>query len=133
MPFSSDLIIRQIHQDHNVNILDVEFEPDYKYFYANVQLNDSIVSAIIRGDSTIRFEAREFAGNHLATSNTQPRLIEIKNIKLQEIRNLDLNILVLVDLTLDPEQIAAQRLAVKNMKALFSLSNMHVVYLMQAG
>ena len=116
-------------EDHNVNILDVEFEPDYKYFYANVQLNDSIVSAIIRGDSTIRFEAREFVGNHLATSNTQPRLIEIKNIKLQEIRNLDLNILVLVDLTLDPEQIAAQRLAVKNMKALFSLSNMHVAFM----
>ena len=116
-------------EDHNVNILDVEFEPDYKYFYANAQLNDSIVSAIIRGDSTIRFEAREFAGNHLATSNTQPRLIEIKNIKLQEIRNLDLNILVLVDLTLDPEQIAAQRLAVKNMKALFSLSNMHVAFM----
>lgn len=116
-------------ENNNLDILDIQFGTDHKYFQANVKLNDSIAADLLSDNSDIRFEVEEYVQNRLSDPRTQPELTEIQNIKVQEIANLDLNILALADLTLDSSKIASQERAIKGLKELFSLNNLHIAFI----
>ena len=116
-------------EDNNLNILNIEFEPEHKYFHTNVKLNDSIAALLLRNDTTIKFQVEEYAKNRLSDPRTLPELVNIQNIKVQEIANLDLNILALADLTLDSVKIESQQRAIKGLKELFSLNNLHIAFI----
>lgn len=116
-------------EDVNINILKLEFEPGYKRFYANVQMNDSLTSLLLGNDSTIHFKTEEFVKGNLYDEKTQPKLVGYKNLKIQEIANLDLNLLLLMDMTLDDEKIAKQEKVARNLKKLFSPSHLHIAFM----
>ena len=107
-------------EDVNINILSVDFDSDYKRFYANVQMNDSITSLLLGNDTSVSFRVEEFTRNHLYDQRTQPALEGYENLKIKEIADLDLDILVLVDLTLDSAKVAEQNNAVRSLKKLFT-------------
>lgn len=107
-------------EDVNINILSVDFDSGYKRFYANVQMNDSITSLLLGNDTAIRFKVEEFTKNNLYDQRTQPVLEGYENLKIKEIADLDLDILVLVDLTLDSTKVAVQNNAVRSLKKLFA-------------
>lgn len=116
-------------EDNNLNILNIEFEPEHKYFHTDVKLNDSIAALLLRNDTTIKFHVEEYMQNRLSDPRTVPELVNIQNIKVQEIANLDLNILALADLTLDSVKIESQKRAIKGLKELFSLNNLHIAFI----
>ena len=107
-------------EDVNINILSVDFDSDYKRFYANVQMNDSITSLLLGNDTSVSFRVEEFTRNHLYDQRTQPALEGYENLKIKEIADLDLDILVLADLTLDSAKVAEQNNAVRSLKKLFT-------------
>lgn len=116
-------------EDVNINILKLEFEPGYKRFHANVQMNDSLTSLLLSNDSTVHFKTEEFVKGNLYDEKTQPKLVGYKNLKIQEIANLDLNLLLLMDMTLDAEKIAKQEKVVRNLKKLFSPNHLHIAFM----
>lgn len=60
-------------EDMKINVMSVDFDSDYKCFYANVQMNDSITGLLLNHDTTIHFQTREFVKN-LYDPKSQPRL-----------------------------------------------------------
>lgn len=112
-------------EDNNLNILDLEFEPKYKNFHANVKLNDSIVALLLLNDTTIKFHVEEYMQNNLLDPRTQPKLVNIQ----KKITNLNLNILTLVDLTLDSMKIENQKQAIEELKELLPPDNLHIAFI----
>ena len=112
-------------EDNNINILNLEFEPEYKYFHANIKLNDSIAALLLLNDTTIKFHVEEYMQNNLLDSRTQPKLINIQ----KKITNLNLNILTLVDLTLDSMKVESQKQAIKELKELLPPDDLHISFI----
>ena len=86
-------------EDNNINILNLEFEPEYKYFHANIKLNDSIAALLLLNDTTIKFHVEEYMQNNLLDSRTQPKLINIQKkiypvIKYLKIMMISLHFLI---------------------------------------
>ena len=69
-------------EDNNLNILNIEFEPEHKYFHTDVKLNDSIAALLLRNDTTIKFHVEEYMQNRLSDPRTVPELVNIQNIKV---------------------------------------------------
>lgn len=116
-------------EDNNINILNIEFEPGHKYFHADVQLDDSIAADLLRNDTTIHFQVEEYIKDLQFDPRCQPKLVGYQNIKAQEIANLSLNITTLADLTLDSTKIEIQKRAIKGLKELFALNNLHIAFI----
>ena len=112
-------------EDNNLNILNLEFEPKYKNFHANVRLNDSIAALLLLNDTTIKFHVEEYMQNNLSDPRTQPKLVNIQ----KRITNLNLNILTLVDLTLDSMKVENQKQAIKELKELLPPNNLHIAFI----
>ena len=115
-------------EDVKINVLSVDFDSDYKCFYANVQMNDSITGLLLNHDTTIHFQTREFVKN-LYDPKSQPRLKNYENLKIQELAKLNLNILILADLTLDSAEVAEQQRVVRNLKNLFVFNHLHIAFM----
>ena len=115
-------------EDMKINVLSVDFDSDYKCFYANVQMNDSITGLLLNHDTTIHFQTREFVKN-LYDPKSQPRLKNYENLKIQELAKLNLNILILADLTLDSAEVAEQQRVVRNLKNLFVFNHLHIAFM----
>lgn len=115
-------------EDVNINILSVDFDSNYKRLYVNVLMNDSITSLLLGNDTTVSFKVEEFTKNNLYNPRTQPELEGYENLKIKEIADLDLDILVLVDLTLDSAKVAEQNQAVRSLKKLFALKPFRIAF-----
>lgn len=113
----------------NINILNVEFASDYKYMYANVQMSDSMTALLFENDTTIRFEAQEVVKGEKYDARTQPELTGYENIRLQELAKLNLDIMVLADLTLDSADVRKQGVAIRNLKNRFALRDMRIAFM----
>ena len=116
-------------ENNGIDILKIEFDPDYKYFYVNAMMNDSLLSALFSNDTTLKFKTEEYSILHKFYPNTQPQLIDVQNIKLQELRKLNLDIFVLADMTLDSTQIGKQKTAIEKAKEFFPKDRLHVSFM----
>ena len=115
--------------DKHIRLLRLEFEPDHKRFFLDARLDDSIAYSLLHRDTLLKLQIEESIGNRAGDPAMQPRLVETRNVMVEEIAKLDLNILALADLTLDSAKIALQQGALKRLKSLLSLRNMHVAFI----
>lgn len=115
-------------EDVKINILSVDFDSTYKHFYANVQMNDSLTGLLLNNDTSIHFKTREFVRN-LYDPRIQPRLENYKNLKVEELAKLNLNILILADLTLDSAAVSEQQQVARNLKNLFVFNHLHIAFM----
>ncbi|MGM9759342.1 MAG: FHA domain-containing protein, partial [Parabacteroides sp.] len=113
----------------NLQITKVQFSPDYKQFTVNIRINDQMVP-IVWNDNSVTIKTTEWVTElQKGDARTQPVLSSITNIRAQEIDAMNLNALVLADLTLNPEQVEAQKEALRNLKTLFSHDNLFVSFM----
>lgn len=118
----------------NINITDIEFEPDYKRFKLNVELNDTLTALLLSTNAdSIHFKTEEFLKGNIYNPNTQPQLESYENIKLKEIAQLKIDALFLIDLTLDSTAINQQYQIIKDLKQLFALDHLHVAFMKDGG
>ena len=111
----------------NINITKIEFEPDYKRFKLNVELNDTLTALLLSTNAdSIHFKTEEFLKGNIYNPNTQPQLESYENLKLKEIAQLKMDALFLIDLTLDSTAINQQYRIIKDLKNLFALDHLHV-------
>lgn len=117
-----------------MKVLKVEFSPDYKHFFINVKMVDNIGTLSLTDTSLVTVETKELEENlDKFDEETQPVLTEIKNIRAQELAAQNLNVLVLVDLTLSEECIEAQREAIQKMRTWFINRNLYVAFMRNDG
>lgn len=118
----------------NINITKIEFEPDYKRFKLNVELNDTLTALLLSTNAdSIHFKTEEFLKGNIYNPNTQPQLESYENLKLKEIAQLKMDALFLIDLTLDSTAINQQYRIIKDLKNLFALDHLHVAFMKDGG
>lgn len=118
----------------NINITNIEFEPDYKRFKLNVELNDTLTALLLSTNAdSIHFKTEEFLKGNIYNPNTQPQLESYENLKLKEIGQLKIDALFLIDLTLDSTAINQQYRIIKDLKKLFALDHLHVAFMKDGG
>lgn len=118
----------------NINITKIEFEPDYKRFKLNVELNDTLTALLVSTNAdSIHFKTEEFLKGNIYNPNTQPQLESYENLKLKEIAQLKMDALFLIDLTLDSTAINQQYRIIKDLKNLFALDHLHVAFMKDGG
>lgn len=60
-------------QDLNINITKIEFEPDYKRFHLNVEINDTLTAMLLSTSAdSIHFETKEFFKNNAYDPKPSP-------------------------------------------------------------
>jgi len=103
-----------------LEITDVKFSDDHKVMELSARLLHNVGPYDLTDSSEIRVEAKQevqlYSGKSL--SESQPEVVGIKNISREEIRKINLKLLVLVDLSLPQEQIDQERIAVREMRTM---------------
>lgn len=114
----------------NINITDIEFEPDYKRFHLNVEINDTLTALLLSSNAdSIHFKTEEFLKDNSYNLKTQPQLESYENLRLKEIKELKFDALFLIDLTLDSTAVNQQHQIVRNLTKLFDLDHLHVSFM----
>ena len=112
-----------------LQLSNIEFSPDYKQFQVKVRINDELMPRSWE-DNNFTIKTTEWVNEtQKCEASTQPVLSGFTNIRAQEIDDMNLNAMVLVDLTLSEEQIEAQKNAIRNLKTLFSHDNLFVAFM----
>ncbi len=117
-------------EDDILDITNMVFDSNYKTFYVDVAVKDKHIHGSVIDIDSIDVKVRELTKSlELCEENAQPIVVNISDIKAQQIKNLGLNAVVLVDLTLDKESIIQQKSAIKNLKRLFAYDNLYVSFI----
>ena len=117
------------NEDVELNILSVEFDSSYKHLYANVQMNDSITELLLNNEKSLSFKTEELIKGNLYAPRIQPVLESYENLKIEELAKLNLNILVLADLTLDPDKMENQQRTIRGLRKLFVYSPFRIAFM----
>lgn len=120
---------KSYQEDVSLNILSVDFDSTYKHLYANVQINDSITSLLLNNDTSLHFKTEELVKGDQYDFRTQPVLAGYENLKIQELAKLNLDILILADLTLDSVEVANQCKTIRNLEKLFSHNPVQIAFI----
>ena len=116
-------------EDVSLNILSIDFDSTYKHLYANVQINDSITALLLNNDTSLHFKTEELMKGKMYDPRTQPVLEGYENLKIQELAQLNLDILVLADLTLDSVEVANQQRIIRNLEKLFTYNTFRIAFM----
>ena len=120
---------RSYKEDVELNILTVNFDSSYKHLYANIQMNDSLTEMLLNNDTTFHFKTEELMKGDLYDPQTQPVLEEYENLQVQELAKLNLNILVVADLTLDSVEVEQQARMIRGLQRLFVYSPFRIAFM----
>lgn len=115
--------------DMGLYIQDINFDSDYKNFYVDVRIKDSIAMAMLNNDTTIKFKVSELSRNNFQNPRTQPVLKKVENIRMQQISHKKVDILLLVDMTLDTINISRQHTVVRNIKRIFAPNDIKIAFM----
>ena len=109
--------------------LDISFSPDYKTFTLTADVLQDIGPYELGDSSQVRTEVVEtLDGIRMARFST-PQLVKIENIEAERVREYDIRLLLLVDLTLPQSDIDHIRASVNEMRHTFKYDNMYVAFM----
>ena len=111
-------------------ISDVQFSDNYKTFYVDARLKESIGAINLADPDEVTVEAGEYdnSGNP-AFVLSQPVLTGIERLGVAQVVAHNLKMLVLVDLTLPQSVVDMERDAVKEMSSIFTNDNIFVSFI----
>ena len=115
--------------DMDLYIQDIYFDSDYKQFYVDVKMKDSIAYSLLSNDTTINFKVSELGKNNFQNPRTQPILKKVENLRMEQISQMKLDILILADMTLDSTNISIQNKAVRNIRKYFPNNNINIAFI----
>lgn len=118
------------HEHNGIKVVETNFSKDYKTFSVNIKVPDNISFYSLTDSSRIHIETIERnADDNEDGNDMQPTLTHIKNIRLQELADNGLSLLLLVDLTLPEEDLLAEQQAIQQMRKWFAPSNLHIAFM----
>lgn len=115
---------------NNIEVVETRFAADYKTFSVDVKVPDTIGLLSLTDTAGLRIETEERSSAGVSADKTmQPVLTHIENIRMQELSDNQLTLLLLVDLTLSEEDIEAERRAVETMRQWFPSNNLRIAFM----
>lgn len=123
------------NENNGMKVVNLHFAPDYKTFRVNVTVPANVSAYSLTDSTKIRIKTveRSISDNDDTGNDRQPLLTHVKNIRLQELADSRLSLLLLVDLTLHEEDIRAEREAIEQIRKWFAPSNLHIAFMAHGG
>lgn len=117
-------------REETLKVTDIRFSDDYKTFYVDTRLMESIGALNLADRDEVQVVAKEYdyVGDPVFNLS-QPTLKEIVSLGAAQVVAHDLKMLVLVDLTLPQSVVDKERDAVKEMSTLFTNNNLFVAFI----
>ena len=126
----SDLLEQIFNEKSDkVKVVNVDFSPDYKTFFVTTDIVSDIGPYELSDSTKVKVEVSETIDGIREARYSIPRLVGIKNIEAECIRDLDLRMLVLVDLSLPQADLNRISNFVKEMKPAFKYDNLFVAFM----
>ena len=129
---------QDVVKDKGISILGVSFSKDYKNIYVKVHRTDSAMDMDLLTDSaSLRYVIKEYQhnGSRMEQSHiqNQPWLTDIKNIRQEELKKEHINLLFLVDLSMNQEEITYEQTCLERMRQWFATGNLYVAFISDKG
>ena len=107
----------------------LQFSPDYKTLYLNVNETKDLEGYALDNPAEIRAEvSQDVYGFLLHPDKKRPALKEIRHVGSQQIAALGLKLLVVVDLTLPQNEVNRQRSYIETMHNVYRDDNLFVAF-----
>lgn len=116
-------------EQETMKVMGLDFSHDYKSFTLSADLIRDIGPYELSDSSAVRTEVLEtLDGVRLAKFST-PKLMKINNVEAENIKDNDIRMLLLVDLSLPQNDLDKIRTSAKEMKAAFKYENLFVAFM----
>ena len=112
-----------------IKVKALKFSPGYKRFVITTQMNDDIGPYSLTDTSEVKIDIEESTGGLIFSKKTQPRLIEIRNLKGDNVSKAGVKALVLVNRTLPQYELDKIRNYVSELMAIFTNQNLYVAFM----
>lgn len=112
-----------------IKVKNLQFSPDYKRFVITTQMSDDIGPYSLTDTSEVKIDVDESTGGILKSKRTQPRLINIRNLKGDNVSKSGIKALILVNRTLPQSEIDKIRNYIGELTAIFTNQNLYVAFM----
>lgn len=120
----------KVMENDQLEVVDMVFDENYKNFHVDVKIKENYAPEKIARITDLKVVAKEFRMDFKELDDkAQPQFLGEMNVKSERIAEYGLKVLILVDLTLDEEQVQKQKIAINNLKSLFSHDNLYVAFM----
>lgn len=107
----------------------VDFSPDYKTFSVWTGVLDDIGPYPLTNPDVVRIEVESYDSSIKSSRRELPRLVKAWNTERDNVKKLNVKLLVLADLSLSQEQIDAQRDAVEEILTVFDEEDVYIAFM----
>lgn len=111
----------------------IEYFQGYKTFSVWTGVISDIGPYPLTDSTIVRIEVEEYGDGVKSARRVTPKLVRALNTEADQIRSLDVEVLVLVDLSLPQEQVDAERAAVEEMRTVFNQDNLFLSFMPDNG
>ena len=119
----------KVMENDQLEVVDMVFDENYKNFHVDVKIKENYAPEKIARVTDLKVVAKEFRMDFKELDDkAQPQFLGEMNVKSERIAEYGLKVLILVDLTLDEEQVQKQKIAINNLKSLFSHDNLYIFH-----
>lgn len=112
-----------------MDVTDVSFSPDYKTFTISTKLANEGPGFKFTDTTLVRTEVVEVIDGIRHTRHSTPRLVEIKNMEAEGVKENDLRMLILVDRTLPQNELIKIQRYVREIRTIFDRDNLHIAFI----
>ena len=116
-------------EPEKAKVMDVNFSPDYKTFSVTTKINEDIGPYELSDSTKVKIAVEETIDGIREARFSTPRLLKVENIEAEFIRNHDIRMLLLVDLSLPQADLNRIRDQVKEIKMAFDSDNLFVAFM----
>lgn len=131
MSYNNSDLLPQLFDEkpEKVKVRDVNFSPDYKTFNITTDIINEIGPYDLSDSVNVKVEVEETIDGIREARFSTPRLVDIKNIEAECIRDHNIRLLVLVDLSLPQADLNRIGNYVKEIKSAFKYDNLFVAFM----
>ena len=116
-----------VTENDDLVLSNLKFSDDYRTFQVDVKVKDDFSPITLGELRTMNVETKEMYPNMEEFSRkVYPQFVKKENIRSNNVKQKGL---ILVDLTLDEEQVEQQQKAVSNLRSLYSNDNLYIAFM----
>ena len=112
-----------------ISVSNIQFDPSYKSFSVDIEIQQKGSIRFLEDNPQLTIKSSEWVKKWNQHKSIQPELNKIENILTKRISNLNMDILVVVDLTLSSERIQMQKEWIKKLRSIISEQNLYVAFI----
>lgn len=112
-----------------ITVRRLQFSPDYKTFVMTTQMQDDIGPYSLTDTSEVKIDVEETTAGLIKTRKTQPRLVQIRNLKGENVYKSGVKVLVLVNSTLSQAVLNRIRNYTDELSSILNHDNLYVAFM----